>query len=203
MARETEFEDLLGETIAPLGFELSVSEVERLRAHYEVLVHWNRRINLTSVREAREIVERHFGESLFLAARMPEVGSVVDVGSGAGFPGLPVAVVRRGLKVTLVESVGKKAAFLRECARDYGSVKVRGCRLSEVEGKFDWATWRGVALEGIEDELGRMVSRVAAITSGKLAAEWASSEIIAWAEPVRMPWDERRVLMVGQVRGST
>ena len=134
LAEETEFEDLLGATIAPLGFELSGSEIEGLRAHYELLVHWNRRINLTSVREPREIVERHFGESLFLAARMPKVGSVVDVGSGAGFPGLPVAVVRRGLKVTLVESVGKKAAFLRECARDYGSVKVCGCRLSEEPG---------------------------------------------------------------------
>lgn len=182
-----------------MGLELGTSEVEALWAHYELLIHWNRRINLTSVRAPREIVERHFGESLFLAARMPEMGSVVDVGSGAGFPGLPLAVVRRGLKVTLVESVGKKTAFLRECAREHGSVRVCGCRLNELEGVFDWATWRGVALEGIEDELGTMVERVAAITSEKLAVEWATSKLIAWERPVAMPWDERRVLLVGSV----
>ncbi len=176
-----------------------MSEVEALREHYELLLHWNRRINLTSVRKPREIVERHFGESLFLAARMPEVGSVVDVGSGAGFPGLPLAVARRGLKVTLVESVGKKAAFLRECAREHGSVRVCGCRLKEVSLEFDWATWRGVALEGIEDELATRVGRVAAITSEKLAEEWEASTVITWDSPEPMPWDERRVLLIGAI----
>ena len=190
-------------TVAPIRLELSALEVEGLRTHYELLLHWNRRINLTSVREPREIVERHFGESLFLAAHMPQSGSVVDIGSGAGFPGIPMAVVRRGLKVTLVESVGKKAAFLRECAREYGAVRVCGCRFKEVGRHFDWATWRGVALQGIEEELGRGVGRMAAITSEKLAAEWANSRLISWADPVRMPWDERRVLMIGQVLGST
>ena len=203
MAKSGEFEDLLGVTIAPLNLELTASEVEGLRTHYELLLRWNKRINLTSVREPREIVERHFGESLFLAERMQESGSVIDIGSGAGFPGLPMAVVRRGLKITLVESVGKKAAFLRECAREYGSVKVCGCRFSEVEGKFDWATWRGVALQGIEEELGLRVNKMAAITSERLADEWMSSEVISWAEPIRMPWDKRRVLMVGRVLGST
>lgn len=200
MASQAEFKQLLGVTVAPLGLRLGPSEVEALYAHYELLLHWNRRINLTSVRGAREIVERHFGESLFLAARMPREGRVVDIGSGAGFPGLPVAVLRRGLKVTLVESVGKKAAFLRECAREHGSVRVCDCRLKEVTGTFDWATWRGVALEGIEDEVGGMVARVAAITSEKLAAEWATSKVIAWEAPVPMPWDQRRVLLLGSVR---
>lgn len=200
MASRAEFEQLLGVTVAPLGLVLGPSEVEALFAHYELLLHWNRRINLTSVRGARDIVERHFGESLFLAARMPEEGRVVDIGSGAGFPGLPVAVVKRGLKVTLVESVGKKAAFLRECAREHGSVRVCGCRLKEVSGKFDWATWRGVALEGIEDEVGGMVARAAAITSEKLATEWANSKVIAWEAPIPLPWDQRRVLLMGSVR---
>ncbi len=75
-------------------------------------------MSLTSVRNGTQIVQRHFGESLFLAERLPSAATFLDLGSGAGFPGIPVALVYPGLEVTLAESQGKKAAFLREAVSE-------------------------------------------------------------------------------------
>ncbi len=74
-------------------------------------------MNLTSIRDQREIVRRHFGESFFLARHVDGEGTVLDLGSGAGFPGIPLQLWHPELRVTLAESQGKKAAFLREVVR--------------------------------------------------------------------------------------
>ena len=74
---------------------LSQDQVRRLEAHYELLLRWNKVINLTSVHKPAEAVERHYCESLFLGAHLPPGAfSIADIGSGAGFPGIPVAVLR-------------------------------------------------------------------------------------------------------------
>ncbi|HEV2709990.1 MAG TPA: 16S rRNA (guanine(527)-N(7))-methyltransferase RsmG [Edaphobacter sp.] len=93
----------------------------RLSAYLDLLLKWNARTNLTAIREPEEIVRRHFGESLFAARHLgAEVDTLLDLGSGAGFPGVPIALLRPEIRVTLAESQNKKAAFLREVVRTLG-----------------------------------------------------------------------------------
>ncbi|MGA8107870.1 MAG: 16S rRNA (guanine(527)-N(7))-methyltransferase RsmG [Acidobacteriaceae bacterium] len=92
--------------------------MEQLEIYLALLVKWNARMNLTAVRRPEEIVRRHFAESLFAARQIPPgVKTLLDYGSGAGLPGIPIAVARPELTVTLAESQNKKAAFLREAVR--------------------------------------------------------------------------------------
>lgn len=89
----------------------------QLSTYLDLLLKWNAKTNLTAVREPEEIVRRHFGESLFTGWNLPEVETVLDFGSGAGFPGLPIQLLRPDLRITLAESQNKKASFLREVVR--------------------------------------------------------------------------------------
>jgi 16S rRNA (guanine527-N7)-methyltransferase len=92
----------------------------QLSAYLDLLLKWNARTNLTAIRDPEEIVRRHFGESLFAAQRLGPCDTLLDFGSGAGFPGLPIAILRPDIAVTLAESQNKKAAFLREAVRTLG-----------------------------------------------------------------------------------
>jgi 16S rRNA (guanine527-N7)-methyltransferase len=101
---------------------LSAAQLAQLDRYLELLLRWNQRINLTAVRAPDEIVTRHFGESLFAARHLfPDparaAGPLADLGSGAGFPGLPIAIYAPALPVSLIESQQKKATFLKEAAR--------------------------------------------------------------------------------------
>jgi 16S rRNA (guanine527-N7)-methyltransferase len=90
----------------------------QLSIYLDLLVKWNARTNLTAIREPEEIVRRHFGESLFAAQYLdPTATTLLDFGSGAGFPGMPIALLRPEIHVTLAESQNKKATFLREVVR--------------------------------------------------------------------------------------
>ncbi len=114
------FADLLRERLRGI-VELSPGQIAALEAHYELLVRWNKTVNLTTITSLEEAVERHYCESLFLGAHLPAGNlRVVDVGSGAGFPGFPVAILRPECSVTLVESHQRKAVFLREASRKIG-----------------------------------------------------------------------------------
>ncbi|OJV44658.1 MAG: 16S rRNA (guanine(527)-N(7))-methyltransferase RsmG [Acidobacteriales bacterium 59-55] len=119
----------------------------QLSLYLDLLLKWNARTNLTAIREPEEIVCRHFGESLFAAQRLGPCETLLDLGSGAGFPGLPIALLRPEIQVTLAESQGKKAVFLREAARTLGlSVEVWGNRAEALppERRFDTVTLRAV-----------------------------------------------------------
>ena len=87
-----------------------------------LLLKWNSRVNLTSIREPSEIIRRHFLESIQCAQALPQIpdATLLDYGSGAGFPGIPIAICRPEIRVTLAESQRKKAAFLRETVRRLG-----------------------------------------------------------------------------------
>jgi 16S rRNA (guanine527-N7)-methyltransferase len=105
-----------------LDAPLAAAQLEALAAYLDLLLRWNTRVNLTAVREAESVVTRHFGESLFAAAHLLDPGSgaglrAFDVGSGAGFPGLPLKIFCPALRLTLIESQHKKAAFLKEVIR--------------------------------------------------------------------------------------
>lgn len=111
---------------------LSLNEIARLLTPYitppaeilpllseylDLLLKWNARTNLTAIRSPEEVVQRHFGESLFAGFRVGVPETLLDLGSGAGFPGIPIALLRKEIQVTLAESQNKKASFLREAVR--------------------------------------------------------------------------------------
>ncbi len=103
------------------GVQLSEGLAGRFELYLALLLRWNKKTNLTAVRDPGEIVVKHFGESLQLAYVLPaEARTMLDVGSGAGFPGAVCALARPEIAVTLAESHGKKAAFLQELCRETG-----------------------------------------------------------------------------------
>ena len=181
-----------------LGLQLEVEQVQALTAHLDLLLRWNTKINLTSLRDIDEIVRRHFGESLFVA-KISNIGSgtLVDIGSGPGFPGFPIAVVHAGVRLTLVESVAKKAAFLRELARNNPNVRVFHGRFEDLQLCFEWGVVRGVAWNSIRKLVSTKVQNIALLL-GQAEQERISSErSFLWHEPVPVPWEPTRVLLVG------
>ena len=122
--------------------------ISQLSLYLDLLLKWNARTNLTAIRDPQEIVRRHFGESLFACRHLDiETQTLLDFGSGAGFPGLPIALLRPDIAVTLAESQNKKAAFLREATRNLGlSVEVWPNRVEAMpaERRFDTVTLRAV-----------------------------------------------------------
>ena len=119
----------------------------QLSTYLDVLVKWNARTNLTAIRSPEDMVRRHFGESLFASLHVPKANSLLDLGSGAGFPGLPVQLACPWLQVTLAESQNKKAAFLREVIRVLQlPTQVWGERSESLpaETRFDVVTMRAV-----------------------------------------------------------
>jgi 16S rRNA (guanine527-N7)-methyltransferase len=120
----------------------------QLSVYLDLLVKWNARTNLTAIRDPEEIVRRHFGESLFAGQHLgPEVKTLLDFGSGAGFPGLPIALLRPEIAVTLAESQNKKSTFLREVARTLGlRIEIWPNRVETMPEtrQFDCVTLRAV-----------------------------------------------------------
>jgi 16S rRNA (guanine527-N7)-methyltransferase len=133
---------------------LATADIERLnperliqfKRYLLLLIRWNARINLTAVRTPDQILSRHFVESIACARALPEgIGTLLDFGSGAGFPGIPIAICRPEIAVTLAESQNKKAAFLRECVRTIGiASSVHSGRAETLTEKFDCVTLRAV-----------------------------------------------------------
>src|SRR5690348_2024095 len=132
--------------IAALGLVLPAGAVDRLLAYQALLQRWNGTYNLTAVRDPAQMVTRHLLDSL---AVLPFVRgrSLADLGSGAGLPGIPLAIARPDMQVTLVDSNGKKARFLREVVRGLPlkNVSVQQVRAEDLQGGFDCVTARAFA----------------------------------------------------------
>lgn len=127
--------------------EASRSLCERVQRYIALLEVWNKKLNLTSVREPAQMVERHLGESFYMARLLPEFQTLLDLGSGAGFPGLPISLLRPEADVMLAEAHAKKAVFLREAVWMTGShARVWAHRVEEMERdyRFDVVTLRAV-----------------------------------------------------------
>ena len=124
--------------------------IPQLSAYLDLLLRWNARTNLTAIRSPEEVVRRHFGESLFAGTHLgePLPETLLDLGSGAGFPGLPIALLHPGIAVMLAESQNKKATFLREVVRSLGlkNVEVWAGRAEDLpaDRRFDTVTLRAV-----------------------------------------------------------
>jgi 16S rRNA (guanine527-N7)-methyltransferase len=176
--------------------EVSGAQMELLEAHYELLTRWNKVLNLTAIRNTEEAAERHYCEALFLAAHIREgVGTVADVGSGAGFPGLPVAVVRPDIQVVLIESHQRKAVFLREASRGLANVRVLSVRAEGVRERFDLAISRAVSYGDLEGAI-KSLAPAADLLTG--AEEPPASLGLVWEEPVALPWGRNRYLRHGR-----
>jgi len=140
------FAATLRDFCAKWGILADEEAVSRCKRHLELLQRWNRVMNLVGDLSLQTAVERHYGEGLYLATFLPEgVGNVADIGSGGGFPGAPVAAMRREASMVLIESRTKKATFLRESTRDWGNVAVFCGLAADYKGSVDWICSRGVA----------------------------------------------------------
>ena len=190
-------------------FQITVndSQVLQIQQYMSILLTWNEKINLTAIREPLEILNRHFCECMYTASAVPvEDGRLADVGSGGGFPGLPLKIIRPELQVMLIESNIKKATFLAEAIRDLGLADAR-------------------VLVGRYEELGEEIAPLDFVCSRALGEfapflEWAHSENVGakqvilwigardlpeiqkiqtwdWREPIPVPHSLRRLLLVG------
>lgn len=131
---------LLVDGAQALGIELSAAQTDLLLAYLTHLAKWNRVYNLTAVRGPAERVTRHLLDSMTLltplARELPQLSSVVDVGSGAGFPGAVLAILMPDLEVTCVDAVAKKSAFVRQAAAELGLRRLHAlhARVESVQG---------------------------------------------------------------------
>jgi 16S rRNA (guanine527-N7)-methyltransferase len=182
----------------------------RLRAiskYIDLLLKWNERINLTAIRVPEEMVQRHFGESFFAAnyilSQMP-VERVIDLGSGAGFPGVPFAMMAPEVQVTLIESNQKKATFLRELiwllelknARVFSDraenyAQLAGLVTMRAVEKFDKALPLAIRLV----EPGGQIVLLVGLSQVAVAKELAPR--VEWRDPIVMPGGHSRVLLLG------
>jgi 16S rRNA (guanine527-N7)-methyltransferase len=133
----------LEDGLAALGLRLPDSAIQKLLDYLDLLIRWNAAYNLTAVREPRQMVVRHLLDSLSI---LPFVqgSTLADLGSGAGLPGVPLAIARPEIAVTLVDSNGKKARFLREAVRTLPlpNARVLQQRAQELDETFDCITAR-------------------------------------------------------------
>jgi 16S rRNA (guanine527-N7)-methyltransferase len=186
------------------------SQVLQIQKYTSTLLAWNEKINLTAIRDPLEVLSRHFCECMYAATVVPlKEGRLADVGSGGGFPGLPLKIIRPDLQVLLIESNVKKATFLAEVIRDLGLADAR-------------------VLVSRYEELGEEVAPLDFVCSRALGdfapfLEWANSENVAakqvilwigardlpeiqkiwtwkWHEPIPVPNSLKRLLLVGDRR---
>jgi 16S rRNA (guanine527-N7)-methyltransferase len=199
------------ELLAPFIEErwLSPQVVEQLSRYLSLLLRWNAKTNLTAIRNEEHIVTRHFGESLFAARHLfPEVRAevVVDLGSGAGFPGIPLKVYAPDIMLTLIESQNKKTTFLKEVVRtlELERVTIFNERAQLFPTKAELVTLR--AVEHFEDVLPVAASLLNDSTEGRLALLISQPQVdcvrktlpdFLWQTPIPVPLSSNRVLLVG------
>ena len=116
--------DILIKGLQALGIDLPQSRIDKLLAYVDLLVKWNATYNLTAIRNGDEMVTQHLLDSLSVLPYLKDVTTLADIGSGAGLPGIPLAIARPDLQVTLIDSVQKKSAFQQQAKIDLGLVNV-------------------------------------------------------------------------------
>jgi 16S rRNA (guanine527-N7)-methyltransferase len=194
---------------------LSALQLGQISTYIDLLLRWNERINLTAVRDQESIVTRHFGESLFAAQILLPPGNpsgspltVLDIGSGAGFPGIPIKLWAPDVSLTLIESTQKKATFLREVIRSLGltGASVFADRAQVYPGdSADLVTVRAVerftAILPIASRLvaqkGRLALLIGAAESQRVLTLETSFQ---WQNGLQIPLSSSRLLRIGNRR---
>jgi 16S rRNA (guanine527-N7)-methyltransferase len=213
MSKKAELEALQIEALvrSMLVRPLPDTAYEQLARYVRLLTRWNARINLTAVRDPRMLVELHVAECLRCAQLIPgTVSSVLDFGSGAGLPGIPIQLVRPDLVVTLAESQNKKAAFLREAARELGlpHTSVYAGRVEDLPDSrtFDLVAMRAVdrmdlALEAAEQRIGAKGFCMVLTSESRIDSVKCALPNLQW-KIESMPRTEQRVLLLGSKNGE-
>jgi 16S rRNA (guanine527-N7)-methyltransferase len=190
-------------------FKLSLSDlqVEQIQQYTKILWTWNDKVNLTAIRDPLEILYRHFCESMFGAALLPvENCRLADVGSGGGFPGLPLKIMRPDLQLFLVESNVKKATFLAEVIRELGLIDARVLVSRYEELGEELAPLDVICSRALGDFSAFLTWAAAPSVSAKQVLLWLGGrdldEIRArpswtWSEPVPIPKSLQRFLLTG------
>lgn len=193
------FEAALRQVIEDLEISVDDAAFGRMVHHEALLQAWNPRVNLTRITEPVEVARRHFGEALFLAREMGmTTGTVADLGTGAGFPGLPIAAWQPGVHVTGVESVTKKTTFLREVSRDWSNVELIDGRIEAVDASFDWVVMRAVAIEPLLEKLTEMTPRFAVLAGSRACEAIGCCNLWRLERRVELPWDAPGELLVAK-----
>jgi 16S rRNA (guanine527-N7)-methyltransferase len=186
--------------------KLDQAQLANTSTYIDLLLKWNARINLTAVRDPQEIVTRHFGESFFVAGilRSSPPLSLIDLGSGAGFPGIPIAMLLPETQVTLIESNQKKSTFLKEVvfALKLKSVSVFYGRGEDYRQRADLVTMRAVekfeeALSiavGLVEQKGRIALMIGA---PQAAAARNMAKEVEWGAQVAIPGSHSGILLLG------
>lgn len=210
---------VLADGAAALGLPLSQSQLDDFRLYQALLLEWNQRLNLTAIRQPAAVQRRHFLDSLTCAAVTGDLNgrSMVDVGAGAGFPGLPLKICYPALSLTLVESVAKKASYLSAVIQELGLSGVEIVidraenvgHMAEHREAHDWAVARAVAaLPTLAEYLlplcrigGRMLAQKGPRATAELQqAAWAIEQLgggRSELHDIQVPGlDEQRTLVV-------
>lgn len=149
------FKDILIDQAEKSGIELSNEQIEKFERYYELLIEWNEKMNLTALTEMEDVALKHFCDSVLLLkyADIREGASLIDVGTGAGFPSIPVKIMRPDINLCLLDSLNKRLIFLNEVVSQLNLENVQiihsraedGAKKAELREKFDYATSRAVA----------------------------------------------------------
>jgi 16S rRNA (guanine527-N7)-methyltransferase len=207
----------IAEELQPYGVKPNEVLSSQIRSYVEMLLVWNRKMSLTAVTDPVEIIRFHFGESIFaLTAGAISDGRLADVGSGAGFPGLPIRLARPSINLTMIESNIKKCTFLREVSRKLridGDVRVLNSRMEDVatpspseDERFDFISARAVGdfdallafARKFLAEKGRLVLWIGQEDAEMLAK--VHSVLWEWSGPILVPNSSRRNLLSGRLR---
>lgn len=183
----------LHDGIEALRLDLPPDAEQRLQDYLALLAKWNRVYNLTAIRDVEQMVTHHLLDSLAVLPHLGTIGTLADIGSGAGLPGLTLAVCRPGLQVTSVEANQKKAAFQQQARIELGlaNVTVTCGRVESVTGSFDAAISRAFAeLADFVRVAGHLSRRLLAMKGvlpkdelGRLPDDWRPAEIIKLEVP--------------------
>jgi len=196
----------IAEILLPYGVSADVTTLNKIRAYVALLLKWNAMISLTTVTDPAETCRFHFGESIFAASAVPmREGRLADVGSGAGFPGLPLRMVSPAIDLTVIESNTRKAAFLSEVVRalDLIGVEVFRGRMEDhkPDRPYDWITARAL---GQHDDLLRWAE--GNLTAAGEVVLWLGEDDAKrishtpeweWRSPILIPGSKRRFLLGG------
>jgi len=151
--KKEEFIKKMQEKSKDLGVRFLVEQTEQFFDYMNLLIEWNEKINLTAITDPEEIILKHFIDSITILKEIPDNSKIVDVGTGAGFPGIPLSIMNPTLKITLVDSLNKRLIFLQEVINKLGlkNVEIIHARAEEFgqnknyREKFDVSTSRAVA----------------------------------------------------------
>lgn len=147
------FEEILNKYLKEINIELKKEQTEKFYKYMNLLLEWNEKINLTAITEPEEVILKHFVDSLTISKYIEKDSKLVDMGTGAGFPGIPLKILRDDIEITLADSLNKRINFLNEVIKELNLKNIQTVHTRAEEfGKnkkyresFDIATSRAVA----------------------------------------------------------